>query len=169
MRERIVAEAEGGRQLRGGWDVALSCYIDCITGSCFAGREAAYSRELFISQVRFITELPGIENFRGEIFWLGLAFYVLEIISGDDLRETRHKLARLIVLRETEKMFEFLSWDSDCRRAADLILGEFGAEDPELSDKLNEMIVMAAQESAENADRLRKKEEESGALLSQMA
>lgn len=167
MRDRIVAEAEGREQPRMDWEVALRCYTNHIQMSNYDGREG-YSRELFASQIRFITEIPGIDAYKRELFSSWQIIYIMEAIRGDDLRETRHKLARLVVLRKTKEHSKFTVWNPESRCAADLILDEFGAEDQELMTVLNAMIAEADRREAENAEAQRKQKEETYDVLSQM-
>jgi hypothetical protein len=167
MRDRIVAEVEGREQTREDWEVALRCYIDHIQMSNYDGREG-YSRELLASQIRFITELPGVEGYNRELFSSWQVVYIMGAIPGDDLRETRHKLARLIVLRKKEEHSGFSVWNPESRHAADLMLREFGAEDQELATKLNTMIAEANRREVENADAQRKQQQKADEVLSQM-
>lgn len=167
MRDRIVAEVEGRAQPREDWEVALRCYTDHIQTSNYDGREG-YSRELLASQIRFITELPGVEGYNRELFSSWQVVHIMGAIPGDDLRETRHKLARLVVLRKTEEHSGFSVWSPESRRAADMMLREFGAEDQELSTKLNAMIAEANRREAENADAQRKQQQKADDVLRQM-
>lgn len=167
MRDCIVAEVKGRAQPRKDWEVALRCYAEHIQMSNYDGCEG-YSRKLLASQIRFITELPGVEGYNRELFNSWQVVHIMEAIPGDDLRETRHKLARLIVLRKTEEHSGFSVWNPESRRAADLMLREFGAEDQELSMKLNAMIAEANRHEAENADAQRKQQQKADEVLSQM-
>ncbi len=166
IRERIVAELEGREQPRGDWETALQCYIGHIEDSNYDGREN-YSRDLFASQIRFITELPGIEDYNQELFSSWQVVHIMEAIPGDHLHETRHKLARLIVLRKTEGP-GFSIFNPESHRAAQMMLREFGAEDRQLSDKLNALIADAQQSDAENAQEVLKQRQKSDAVLNQM-
>lgn len=167
MRDRIVAEVEGCAQPREDWEVALRCYTDHIQMSNYDGREG-YSRGLLASQIRFITELSGIEGYSQELFNSRQLGHIMEAIPGDAIRETRHKLARLVVLRETEEHSRFSVFDPKSRRVADLMLREFGAEDQDLFIKLNAMIAEANRREVENSDTQLKQREKINKVLNQM-
>lgn len=167
MRERIVAELEGRQHPREKWEGALRCYTDHIQMSNYDGREG-YSRELLASQIRFITELQGIENYDGELFSSWQVAHILGAIPGEGLRKTRHKLSRLVVLREVEGRSEFSVCNPESRRAAEMILHEFGAEDQELSTALGSMIAEADRREAEAAETRREKQRVADEVMSAM-
>ena len=167
MQNRIVAEFGGREQPREDWEVALKCYIEHIQMSNYDGR-VGYSRELLATQIRFITGLPGIEDYEKDLFSSWQIAHILEAIPGEDLRGTRHKLVRLTVLRKTKEHSGFSVWNPESRRAADLMLREFGTEDQELSTKLNAMITEANQREAQNAQLQRLQQQKANDLLSQM-
>ena len=167
MQDRIVAESEGREKPREEWEVALRCYTNHIQMSNYDG-QVGYSRKLFASQIRFITGLPGVENCEHELFSSWQVGHIMKAIPGNDLRETRHKLARLVVLRKTGRHSGFSVFNPESRSAAELILSEFGAEDRELSDRLNAMIAEVNQRETGSTNTQRKQQDELNALLSQM-
>lgn len=167
MRERIIAEAEGLEQPREEWEVALQCYIEHIRMSNYGGREA-YSRDLLASQIHFITELPNIEEHDLGLFLSDQMAHFMEAIP-EDKRETRHKLARLIILGKTEGYFVFSALNQESRDMADRILLEFGTEDTELADKLNEQIAKTTQLRVNNAHTEHELQQKINSVLSQMS
>ncbi len=167
MRKRILAEIEGHEQPREEWEAALRCYTDHIEMANYDGREG-YSRELLASQLGFITGLPGIASYKDKLFDSWQVVHIMEALKGDGLYHVRHKLARLIVLRETTDGAEFSVWDPQSQKAADLMRSEFGAQDPELATKLNLLISKANQRAQEEAGALREQKQNAEAVLSQM-
>ena len=167
MRDRIIAEVEGHEKPREEWEVALRCYTDHIETSNYDGH-GGYSRTLLASQIRFITELPGVEGYDRELFSSGQVIHIMKAIPRKDLRETRHKLARLVVLRKTKGHSKFSVWDPESRAAANLMLREFGAKDQELAAKLNAMITEANRNEAKNTHAQRKQQQKARDVLSQM-
>jgi len=92
----------------------------------------------------------------------------MRAIPGDDLHETRHKLARLIVLRKTEGMASFSVCNPKSRQAADLMLREFGAKDNELAVKLTLLNAEADRREVQYTEAQHKKQRKADDVLSQM-
>jgi hypothetical protein len=166
MQDRIVAEVEGRAKPREDWENALQCYASHIQVN-YDGH-GGYSRELFASQIRFITELPGVEGYSRALFKSWQLIYFMEAISGEELRETRHKLARLVVFSKTKNTSRFTVCDAESRLAAELMLREFGTVDLELAAKLDELLTYANHQAAKSLEEQAQKQQKANEVLNLM-
>lgn len=174
MRDRIIAEAEGREKPRKDWEIPLMCYTRHIQMANYDGK-SAYARDLFISQIRFVVELPRLYLQRIEkcgydksLFYNWQIVHIMGALAGDDLRDLRHKFARYVILGNTEEYESFSIHDSESRRASNLILQEFGAEDLQLATRLNYLIAKANERETKNTNTQRKQQQKINDVLNQM-
>lgn len=142
----------------------IARYVYNISAANCTGYFECYPRELFISQISFVMELK-IDYYGNKLLDSWKEIYGIGAMAGNEFRETRHRLARQIILDE-KNHFSILS-PSD-RVMALSVLKEFGAEDKQLAEKLNLLVFEAdKRESVEEIIRKNKKQEKVD-LLAQM-
>jgi hypothetical protein len=167
MQDRIMEEIKGDKHPREKWEDALKCYTDHIQMMNYNG-EMGYSRDIFISQMNFIVELPNIEKYETELFSSWQFLHILQTLKGDDLYDLRHKLSRLIVLFGGKENDQFSISDRKSRNAANLIIKEFGAIDQQLKERLNFLIEEEDRRQTQNNLAKEEKESQTNALLEKM-
>ncbi len=161
--EIILAEVKDQSKSRAPDRKALRCYVREITPSSGCKN---YGVKLFASQVEFVLGLPGIRNLA--LFDGFNLCSMLQILSGDQYRDLRHRLARYVVLENTGEFSQYEIYEKDTKRSAEAMLSEF-ASDQELSTALRKALVKAKKHFQEDAKYRSSQEIKEQAVLSRMA
>lgn len=140
MREIILAEQEGKSVPRQEHEAALDNYVSHIQLG-FYGEKFPYSAGLLASQVDFILTVPNTDG--RELFDSWRVYPILKLLEsdvGNDHKELCHRLARHVVLGNRGDHGAFWIHDQGTRNAAEYMSREFGASDPELRERLDQII-----------------------------
>ncbi len=166
MHEIIASEVIGQSWCRTDHEEALPCYLDKVL-RCLYGkdRKIHYSVGLFASQLEFVLGLPGIRD-RG-LFQSHQVGQILQIISGDQYQDLRHRLARYIVLENTKDSEKFTVWDRDTKHAAEAMLEEFNL-DIELASALQKLLSEAEERFCKEDEEKSRQNTRENDVLSQM-
>lgn len=144
--------------------MCLRRYVYNIEISNTVGDFEYYPRELFVSQISFVMELP-IDYYGKKLLDIWKEIYNIGTMAGNEFREIRHKLARQIILDKKNHFSIFLSSD---RVMAFSILKEFGAEDKELAKKINLIVFEADKRESDQEVLYKDRDWKKANLLAQM-
>lgn len=135
MHNIIMEEQSGKKKPREDFEDALRWYVGQIQLPLFSDDGTIrYSAELFAFQVGFVLGLSVINE--RCLFNDWNVGKILNILSGDQYRELRHRFARHVAFRTADPFFVY---DKNTNRAAKAMLAEF-SDDAELVSKLNEIV-----------------------------
>lgn len=159
IRKPITSETESGSGF-----MCLRRYIYNIGTANCVGDFEYYPRELFVSQISFVMELP-IDYYGKKLLDSWKEIYNIGAMAGNEFRETRHKLARQIIL---DKKNDFLICLPSDRVMASNMLKEFGAEDKQLAEKLDLLVSEADKRESDQKVLYKNQDQKKADLLTQM-
>ncbi len=141
MREHVTAELTGQAKPRVEWEEALPLYVAHVY-TANGGQILLYSDELFASQLDWLLSLPDIDRQATPIFSSEEAHKLMRrLLFRGNNRVLCHRLVRHVVLhRGTDGNPTFSVNHGGDRTFAENILDEFGDQDPELHDRLPDLL-----------------------------
>lgn len=160
MRKIIQNEISGKAKPRAEWEGALRCYAEVIQNQI--NSELSYSVDLFARQISFIIDncQPGDQLIKD---WKIVKIF--SILSDDGYKDLRYKIAKSVVLGGQRG---FSIYNEETVQAADMILTEFGHQDPALASKLILLIDTHKEKQAEEVKQQLLAQEAEDELMAQM-
>lgn len=169
MRVRVRQEWEGELSPREDWECAVDCYVQHLRDACILDN-LAYDRDLFVSQLHFILDLPGFESYENSYIFSRILKESYHHIQENPFTSLRRKLIRQAMAGIDESdYFGFTITNDEDLKLTELILKDIQkADDLELVAHLSYMIDQYEREKKERAVDKKVRARESEAVLASM-